>query len=73
MTKCVITTWSIATVQLQHITVEIATDISIATTDLRSGVRITSKLKICDWEWMCCNCVAIGHPNVAILKGVGLV
>jgi hypothetical protein len=61
-----IATYSIATVV-------IATDISIATTDLRSERRISKKLKICNLELMCCNCVAIGHPNVAILKGVGLV
>jgi hypothetical protein len=34
---------------------------------------IENLLKICNLELMCCNCVAIGHPNVAILKGVGLV
>ena len=34
---------------------------------------IENLLKICNLELMCCNCVAIGHQNVAILKGVGLV
>ena len=63
MTKCVITTWSIATVQLQHFQLQQMKLQYIHELQPwlwgQLGALLVATMS-CNWVTMCCNCVAIG-------------